>query len=525
MAPGDNQLLLVPKEKPIQAGPFKINYKGFWIVLLCFISFCAVFVSAAAGVVLYGLAFTGLAVVFFFLLIGIQPFERLQTTALAKSFRVGNHRTRNQLGHHRHSSIQPEVGEVFGLEMGKGKRPKPIKRIGRVDFIPYDTANAKGVLGVAFDHRFNTYSATLQANFSSMIGASKATRRERLGGYANLLDTMAEVGSMVDRFSWSDQTLIGEKQSPEQIVEAIRSGAGLTREHPPNQEVLLQRTEQMGENSVIHRTSMTLTIRAPAVKREARILGGVEEVLVQQAKAFYASATGRGVGHSPIGLKSASFLDYNQLVLENRLRLDPVFAQSVWQEWVGLEDTQTLLSEQIAWPGYADFEPTDHCKLGQTVHMGFYIAEFTRTGMQPDLFWEILKVPVPKTVTTVFDMLPPALARRHAEWSTTGATNVVVERAAKSRRVTATQHRAAEVADAHEWELAAHQGQVGRIRCYIDLTGETLDEVRSNAAQMRNAWADARFLVEPLEGRQHLGIHAVLPTGRGLVTLPFDNWL
>jgi hypothetical protein len=71
--------------------------------------------------------------------------------------------------------------------------------------------------------------------------------------------------------------------------------------------------------------------------------------------------------------------------------------------------------------------------------------------------------------------------------------------------------------------MATHQGQVGRVRCYIDLTGASLEEVTANATLLQHAATDARFLIEPLTGRQHLGIEAVMPIGRGLSSLT-ENW-
>ena len=114
---------------------------------------------------------------------------------------------------------------------------------------------------------------------------------------------------------------------------------------------------------------------------------------------------------------------------------------------------------------------------------------------------------------------PPLEAERWAQWRTTGALSFNKDRVTSHRRVTASQLRSADEALRHEVEIASNVGQVGRIRCYIDVTGPTLEEARENALKLRNAWTGSRFIVEPLTGRQHLGINAVMPLARGLSSL------
>jgi hypothetical protein len=526
MAPTEpRERLYVREEKAIEAGPFKGNFKTLWAVSLGILCVVAIVFSSVANVVYIGLTFTFLVFVAYVLLFGIQPFEGLKTTASAKGFRSGNHAYRGLRGQNRHTSDQPQVGEVFGVPnptKKRKRRPKPVKRIGRVDFIPHEIRG--GTLGVAWDHPYNTYSSTMWVAGSSLHSDNPRMQMDRLQGFAMLLDQMAEIGSPVHRFKWREQTLLGEQQYPEHLVQTIRDGAMLDSSSYPNEDVLLRRTAEMGRESVIHRTTMSLSVYAPHVKREAKAVGGAENVLVQQLKDFYGSAMGTEEGYSPIGLKAATFLTYNELVLENRLALDPVFAQPYWQEWPGPEDDDDRLSEYDAWPGYVNLEHDDYCRLGETYHMGFYIEEFPRQGMLPDQFWNILKLRIPKTVTTVFEMVPIHRAERRAQYATSGARGSNVDRAQAQRRVTESQMRTERLATEHEREIAEQTGQVGRIRCYIDLTGASLEEVRANAQTLRGATRDARFIIEPLVGRQHVGIEAVMPTGRGLATIPVPEW-
>jgi len=511
--------LYVPKERAIRAGPIELDYRVVWGVFSMILGFGALAYFTSSGAWQIGLvAFISL------ILLNVAFFWM---PAAAYGYRYGSLKLRDLLGSNRHASDHPLHGETMDDTTSKPQRPKRIKLLGKVEFIPHETGS--GILGIAHDLRYNTWSGAMWGAGSSILSNDQMTQMRRLRAFAAMLDSMAEAGSQIHRFAWHEQTLIGEPQHPQELVQTIRQGAGLSREQPPNQELLLRRTEEMGRASLEHRTVMTLTTRSRDVRFEAKGLGkgdfGYSEVLRQRLESFYSLAMGEESGFSSIGLKAARFASYNDLLLLNRLSLDPVYGQPLWQEWRGrpAEDEGNLLDEQVAWPGYADFSHADYCRLGETFHMGVYISEFTRGGMPPDQLWNVLKLRVPKTVTTVFQMVPARRAQRFAEWSTSGASGNRRFGAGTDHRVTASQVREAESAYAHEDEIAANRGQVGRVRCYIDLTGSSLEEVQANATKLRHACADARFLLEPLTGRQHIGIEAVMPLGRGVQSLT-ESW-
>ncbi len=521
---------LIPVEPDIQAGRFPLNYKLLWAISLFALSGLVIIISSIAGRILAGLGFAGAVTLFYLLTIQLPLSSDYKTTVLAKAYRNGTHRFHKLVGWSRHSSDQPAAGEVFGHNPPRNNPGKEwIRLIGPVDFYPLRVNTLAAPedktppLGIAHDKRYGTRSAVLWAAGSALSSADSHTQKEQQEAFAHLLDLLADLESPLYRFTWSEQTLMGEPQRPLELIEAIRSGAQLEPREAPNQGVFQQRTAEMGNDSIVHRTTMTLALYDKYIRSQAKAMGSPEDVIIGMLDMFYNAAM-PGDRRSPIGLRAASFLTHNQLVLENRLALDPVFAQPIWQQGLDSLGPNDLLDRSNAWPGHADFKPEDYCKLGSTYHMGFYIAEFTRTGVLPDQFWSILKVRVPKRVTVVIEMVPAHRAQRRAEWTTTGAEGANVERVTKNRRVTAFQRVAADAAAQHEAELAENKGQVGRMRCYIDVTGATLDEVMFNAGEIRKACTGARFVLEPLVGRQHLGIEATMPVGRGLASIPLPKW-
>lgn len=506
----------IPTEEPLKAGPFTLDHTIFWAICLFGLLVAVMRFAVQGGVAWLGLFIFAPAIcAIYYFLIHKKIYERGETSGLAMAYRQSSRQFRRFRGAAQGFSESPEIGELVGADSPE-PRPKPIKQIGRVDFSAYKIPS--GMLGWSWDHRYNTYSATILCHFSSFLSAGTWTQDKRRGGFAALLDSIAEDGSLIHRLSWRDQTFLGEYLDIAQNLEAIQKGANLTREECPNQAMVLENLARISEeDSLFHRTTMTVSIYAPDAKHEARSLGiSIEEVLATQLEAFLSQALGPNGSPSPVGLVSARVLTYNALVMENRLALDPIYAQHLWQRWLEARDEAVKLSEQLAWPDNWDFDPSDHCVLGETVHKCSYIPQLAKRGMQPDQFWKIIQVPVRKTITVVYQMLPLEQGLIHAEVSRAAAASISHDRELTNKASKAVHEVAVQDARAREYEIATSQGRVGRLRCYVDLWGSTLDEVVVAQTKLNNAIVDARFRLQPLLDRQHLGIYATMPIGRGL---------
>jgi hypothetical protein len=534
MTTSEKKRFFLPTEVPIQNGPLKLNWQLGWLAFFSLTSLLAIVVSSVANQIVLGLVYTVMAILAYVFFILVPLFEGMRTTASGMLFRKGSQQFYTQVGQNRYSSEQPLDGERFGVashaKKGRAKQPH-INRFGRIDFetdIDDDPTEQLGQpatppVGIAHDRKYGTWSATILASGESTLGASPLVQNARYEAFAKLLNSLAEIDNPVHRLAWRDQTVLGEPQNPSALKKTISQAMGLTPRVPAHADLAAASLTKMGEDSVIHRTTFSLSVHGPSVKRAAKLLDGPKEVLLQQLDNFYSGIVGSD-NQSPIGLRSATVLSYNQLVLENRMALDPVFAKRNWQRWQTLQARAQLLDPSEAWPGNADFGNANYVLLGETYHMGFYVKGVSQSGVFADQFWDILKVSVPKIVTTIVEMVPAKRSRRRAEWGATGALGFNNQRVVSNRRVTATQGVFASDAARHEQELAEKEGREGRLRSYIDVTGASLDEVMAHATAITKAGSNAPFSLESLTDRQIIGTEVCMPLTRGLASVPIPSW-
>jgi len=509
----------LPTVEPDKAEIFRLDYNLLWLGPIIVIVFVLLYRTRGNS------TWVGPAIVLSVLLVAgwyfavyKKSFRKNQIPAVALLFEKTNRTSSKLMGSLRGFGENPESGETL-TEEKKPQRPKPIRKIGKIHINAH--ALPAGKLGWALDYRYNTYSVTVLCKFSSFALASTESQERRLARFADLLDSVSESGGHFHRLVWRDQTFVGEHQDVQRNWEEIRRGAKLTRraEDCPNLDAVLSGIAAKADDSLLHRTTMTLVFFRPVVDKAAKKLGLTpSELIANHLDSFLSQARGPEGAPSPLGLTSARALTYNNLVLENRLALDPVRGQSLWQHWLAARDESETLSEQIAWPGSWDFEPVEYCRLGETYHRCTYIPGFGARGMLVDQFNGIISVPVRKTVTTVFQMLDPEQGMTHAEVSRAAATNATNSRKFAGKSNKAKLEVAEEEARSFEYEVAYRRGRVGRLRSYIDLWGSSSDEVMAAQDKLRSATVDARFTYEALDGRHHLGIYAAMPFGRGLAS-------
>jgi hypothetical protein len=510
----------ITRERPIRAAKFRLDHTLIWLVALIALWFGTLFAARALGALYIAWLLAPAEFAYYILFVLLPLADSGKTTLLTKGFRTLNHKLRdvswieNKIGPNVGYSKQPMTGEFTGSRLPdevsdeEKEPPDPIEILGRVAFRPRQMKD--GTLGIARDFRHKTRVGTMWATGWSLLGESPLEQAKRLEGWSSVLDSMAD--SRVHRLTWQDRTTIGELQYPLELLNDLAKGSNLQRRDSPYLQTFLNRTSEMGKRSIVHNTSFSLSIDATKVtKKERRATkDAVEAVLVAQLWAFY-----QAVMDSGMGVKTASFVNYNKLLFANRLAIDPVFAQSVWERW-SREIGQEPLDETVAWPGNWDFSHSDYCKVGQTYHSGFFAQRYTPKRMSLIQLGPIVDLPIPKTVTSVFEPVPASRAARRAVWSSSSERAASIERQKQGVYVDEFQQASTQKALDHEHEVAISGSSVWRHRLYVDLTAPSLEVLHASERLLEAASRSTKIQFAPLTDRQHVGVEVAMPLARGM---------
>lgn len=532
----------IPKDKPLLFKWFPGDARTYVWLTLAFLGGAFTFLSGLmAGTlvsVVGGFAVWVLCLLAWLFLVAVPAFDGFRHTWLAKRYRKLARRVKNFLGYNTYISDAPETGESWDerilteeeKEHIRQRKPKVWKAIGNIRVEHRPLRNGSNV-GVGVDNLLASHTGTLICAHGSFLSVDDATADEMNQGFARILDAAATTSSPIHRLAFREQTFKGEYFNAYRNYDQMRDRLGLTREDPPGKDVVLAAMNKLGPQSQVRRTTFSLACynnhiasEVAAMQNGDKSVNGYHEVVYQMMRDFYAQLKGKGSGMSPVGMKpGSSVLTYNDLVMEIRLALDPVFMwQYINSDWPKPDDDQ-LLHEDLMLPGWADLQrSTTHWYAGSSVHRGFIVREFPQNGMPPDAFYELLKTRTNKTVTTVFEMLPAARGRRLAEAHTNVASDTPGDQEFFQRRRTEAEKVEEETLREHERNVVYHR--VGRVRSYVDFFGPSEAEVDADIKLAQDAWLDASFLMDPLAGDEmEAGAHAALPFARGLARFPLPK--
>ncbi|MBI5906688.1 hypothetical protein HY857_01400 [Candidatus Saccharibacteria bacterium] len=394
---------------------------------------------------------------------------------------------------------------------------KVIKQFGPIQIEPYavQSGNKTSHLGLGRDRRDGGYAVTFWARGMAEESLEPAGEDRIVDGWRVLLDDMAGSGSPIDRLIWHTQTFVeGEPLDALELEATIKEASNLTNPNPPNRDVMLRNVAQEGRTSTRQRTTFTIAIHPRNfARRRFWNKGEFPDILVKEARDFYAQVMGADSGRSPLGITSMEILGYDQLLLENLLTLDPLSCMGLQRQWTSLTSGwRGLPSEAIGWPRFGDFEPDDFTRLGRTYHAAYYFDFFPRRGMFSDSFWATLNAKVPKKVSVVIQMIPHAISQDFLETRSNTLAAGLQDKG--GRRVTSAE--AARIAEAKVREDTLVDEEFGFVRVYVDVTGNSPEELKKNTRKIEDVWVDANFVVVPLHGIHELGIESVTPWGRGM---------
>lgn len=503
--------------EPLKVKGKTIDWRTGWAVVLFVPFFLVLFWSFLLGltVLIIDLGYLLLASLFWLSLVLPKVRDGFRRTPITMWYRKHSHGKRTRKGLNFWTSEEAQIGQVFGITDYERPPPEPPPEVGKIEFYTFleDPNDPESTRGGAFDHRHNTDSAALWVGGDSPLMQDPEEMLRRLGGYKSLLDHFAARGSVVSTFYWQDVTLVGELSDPKEMGRALARGSGQL----PSPELLagyLGEARKMEVESVVHWTTFGIAIDRGRTEKLAKKVGGPERLLAREAIDLLKFI--KGGGDSEMGVVAAGILGYNDRLIDNRLKADPVRGKWIHQQWERPEDADHLIDPRLALPGSFDFEPFDHCVCGSSVVLPYYIEDYPPGGMTPRAFWEVVKVGVPKVLTVVYQMVPSRAALRLQELRTTTERSSNADMAKAGQRVKERHRRSAEMALELEAQLADSAGSLGRVRVYVSVIGRDLDTARSNAEEIESAAVNAPFNLELLTHRMDEGYGAQLNVGRGL---------
>ena len=393
-----------------------------------------------------------------------------------------------------------------------------IRRFGRIDLLPYEVEEGSDrYIGIARDRVFGTHSVVQWAQGHSSQDLTPEMENELVDGWSRFFDYFS--GASTHRLCWRFQTVMGEAVEADRLVRELNGVTSYVGSGNGSQGEILDHTTFIAESAVRHDVSFTLTLSDKKNRRRIKSEGGIGPVIRDEATDFYYRAMSGNGKAGPLGITSLSTLSYNQLLRNFVMSIDPVGVRDGDFNWFAWEDTHQNLKQDLMWPSFADFKSDDFCRVGSTYHFGFCIDGFPDSGLFSSDFFELIRLPVTKTVSVVLDMIPHSKAQRGAEYRTTGTKSRNDELAGKGRRVTAQQDVDFDEEAQVEQDLAHRVGEVGDCRVYIDVTADSLEELVENCRSIKDMADSWSYVLYPLNGRHLVAPSTAMPIGRGLESI------
>lgn len=499
-------------------GQYRLDWAMKWLIAL--VCGLAVLALASSMLNIYGLwlPIAIMSVIFWTIFIFI-PFARFDGRSLLSWI---YRRARHDMGEEVFRSDRVGLGESLLSPDKQGQPKKFSKHLGKIDYIALQVA--KGVyIGVAHDRRDATYTVGLTVKTGSLLTESTSVREIRILAFGSLLDRVASAG--FDRFSWKTQVIPGEALNVAGDVEAIQHAFSLRPHagHEPTQ-FITEYEKMVGESSSERLITFFFTIsdRGSFRRRARKLEGGFPQLLVEEVSELI-SELGLSESSNQLGVKHITFLSYNELLIEARMALDPVFMVPVYRNSELLK-TDKLFRESISWPQACSFKSSDHAIVGETIHCGFFVDNFPLEGVGPVDFDWLLNASWPMTVTAVYQPVPRLLAINRARRATNSAKGVVDELLAEGKTPTEAQKIEAQQSLDTQRKIVESLAEVYRQRVYVDVTGTTLEAVSAVVDELRNMAARNDMPVAGLNLREEDGVSVLLPVGRGLASSQFRRW-
>jgi hypothetical protein len=526
----------VPSDEPdpVLGDVLKKDHKLFWLVASVVTYGFFVYFANPPGiwVFLVFVAIVGLNVGLFW----IPFFDARRTSLSAWLFRSGPHYARQLFNMNNARSEDYKRGHVAVHhpvdETGKEPIPYPelerawVRRkitlppgVGKTLFYPTDVGQAHP-MGWIRHPGSRSWVISARTFWYPWDPASVAAQQSRLAALGRLLDMFADTGNGLSRIVLQDRTIIGEwfrkAQDLDPFLQDRRSNSS---DMPPDSDAYMtELTDEMANLAVSHLSTITV-----AIKRGRKPGAKVPEAALRDYEAFCRGATGKSVGVQQLWPFS-----HNQAVFELLLALDPELVSQNWElllEWVA---QKKLIDPGIINPPTWD-EGLKSTRIGETWHDGWTVENYGHDGkMPPDSMWRLVGQPIPKTVTTVIEMVPMSLAKFLTNRSTAAVRTRNKEKESLGRD-NEFHKEELERRQEHARALARKRGMQSFSHTFVDFTGPSAMEARANAVAVAatvrhpDLHHNSGILLRPLTGAQRDNIGAVTPLGLGLSSGTFSK--
>lgn len=372
-------------------------------------------------------------------------------------------------------------------------------------------------MGVVFDKRARTYTATVRCEARAFYLLGEAERETMLASYGALLTTFAADDSPVRRIAWYERTL---PPGSDELVEYLhRHRRADLSEDDRGLEATWQLLSAQGRGSEDHEVLVSLQIdagRACAARAIAHLGGGREgalALLAEQVSRLVDELTRIGVQSAqPVGARNPAVPSARGLAAIIRNGVDPF----------GRHERQRGQAAGIAVESFgprARETEWSHVLADGTLHTTGHLLEWPRSDVRATFLQGILMgAPATRTVALVMNVLGPRKATRRAERAADEASAEGSLRHRIGRRTTARDRAREQAIAQRESELAAGHALV-QFAGYVTVSvpaEQGVGELNSAFGRVQAAALAAGLRLERMPGEQQEGLTYTLPLCRGL---------
>jgi hypothetical protein len=529
----------VPPLEPIRLlRKIQLEPRVFWTLGLAFCWIVAIFFAVVLHFPLWwGGLITAAILVIYFAGLHRKPYENRQKTRMAIYYRKASRAAKRAKGKMVYTLEDTSAPESFGADSQSTARGQPkrsvrpsapkVDMIGPITFPGHPLRNAEGAqvgeMGVAMDNWYRTASVSLKTYNSSVLPTSDEVVMQRFGAYANLTNVIGALGPVARYYTWRDTKFRGQNLNGHEILRQVREGANLPPVKSLVDDLFDERVRKEAAKRWVHRTIHTLTADLPSIGKKINSRGGIGPTLEDAMTTFYKlGAAGVDEGNiSPQGWETARVLNRRDLITDMRLVLDPVFMKGPWQADVA-GPTGPYLDEYDAYPGWSCFDEEVYpewkgcIKNGKTYRQGLYLRLPRASGLTAEGWWELLSLDITRTVVVVKEIMPQDIALWRARMSRVGRSKEILDAEGD------TMYQAFRD---QEYDIARGDSTGAFAGVYVDVFGETPDEVNAYLGELTGLAYKLKVLPAVLSNRQHKIVNAVLPTGRGLRLPTIPRWI